>query len=130
MENTSNAVWSRDGTHIYFDSDRVADPAIYRVYQAGHKIERLISLKDFRLTSLVQSTMTLAPDDSPYCCVILAFRRFTRSTWQPSEVIQRIVTVPVRLKTISSFQHTIESKANCCNQPWLSTWAPLARETA
>ena len=65
MQNVSNLVWSRDGRYVYFDSNEVTDPAIYRVDRAEHKMEQIATLKDFRLTSLVQPTMTLAPDDSP-----------------------------------------------------------------
>ncbi len=65
MQNVSNPVWSRDGRYVYFDSHEVADPAIYRVDRAERKIEKIVTLKDFRLTFLVQPTMTLAPDDSP-----------------------------------------------------------------
>jgi hypothetical protein len=65
MENVSNPVWSHDGSRVYFDSIEGSDPAIYRVDMRFKKVEQLASLKDFRLTSLVQSTMTLDPVDAP-----------------------------------------------------------------
>ena len=65
MQNVSNPVWSHGGKYVYFDSFEVADPAIYRVELATHKVTQLVSLRDFHLTSLVSPTMTLTPDDSP-----------------------------------------------------------------
>jgi Tol biopolymer transport system component/predicted Ser/Thr protein kinase len=65
IERVSNPAWSRDGRRVYFDSDEVSDPAIYRIDITERKLERLASLKDFRLASLLQPTMTMAPDDSP-----------------------------------------------------------------
>jgi hypothetical protein len=65
MKAISNSLWSHDGKYVYFDSVEVAVPAIYREDLATHKVTRLVSLRDFHLTSLVQPTMTLAPDDSP-----------------------------------------------------------------
>ena len=65
IKNISNANWSHDDRYIFFDTLGVDDPAVYRVAVASRKLEQLASLKNFRLTDLFQSTMTLAPDDSP-----------------------------------------------------------------
>jgi hypothetical protein len=43
----------------------VDDTAIYRIQIANQRLELLAILKDFRITSLFQSTMNLGPDDSP-----------------------------------------------------------------
>jgi Tol biopolymer transport system component len=55
--------WSRDSKHIYFDSVG-ADSAFYRVRVSDRKLERLVSLKGVRRTSLFLWS-GLAPDDSP-----------------------------------------------------------------
>jgi len=55
--------WSRDSKYIYFDSQG-EDRAFFRVQISDHKLERLVSLKDLRLTGAFGWT-GLAPDDSP-----------------------------------------------------------------
>jgi Tol biopolymer transport system component len=55
--------WSRNSEYIYFDSSG-DDAAFYRVRIGDHRLERLVSLKNFRRTGLYQWT-GLAPDDSP-----------------------------------------------------------------
>jgi len=58
--------WSRDGKHIYFASDGNDDPALFRVRVADQKIERLASMKNFRLAVWdFGSCIGWAPDDSP-----------------------------------------------------------------
>jgi len=58
--------WSHDGEYIYFDTPLRDNPAIFRVRVSNHKMEQLVSLKDFRLASgLVGAWFGLAPDDSP-----------------------------------------------------------------
>jgi Tol biopolymer transport system component len=54
--------YSRDGKYLYVDSPFGDDPAFYRVRISDHKMERLVSWKDFRRANLFSS---LAPDDSP-----------------------------------------------------------------
>lgn len=54
--------WSRGGRFVYFDSPLRTDPAFYRVRIRDRKVERLISLRDFRLGDFWSG---LAPDDSP-----------------------------------------------------------------
>jgi Tol biopolymer transport system component len=55
--------WSRDSKYIYFDSEG-EDRAFYRLRISDHKLERLVSLKNLRLTGSLGWT-GLAPDDSP-----------------------------------------------------------------
>jgi eukaryotic-like serine/threonine-protein kinase len=55
--------WSRDSKYIYFDSQG-EDHAFYRVRISDHKLERLVSLKNLRLTGSLGWT-GLAQDDSP-----------------------------------------------------------------
>jgi serine/threonine protein kinase/dipeptidyl aminopeptidase/acylaminoacyl peptidase len=55
--------WSRDSKYIYFDSQG-EDRAFYRLRISDHKLQRLVSLKDLRLTGALGWT-GLAPDDSP-----------------------------------------------------------------
>ena len=58
--------WSHDGEYIYFDTPLRDNPAIFRVKVSNHKVEQLVSLKDFRLAGgLVGAWFGLAPDDSP-----------------------------------------------------------------
>jgi hypothetical protein len=56
--------WSRDGKHIYFESYR-ADPAIFRIGVSNRKLERVVSLKDVRLTGDIDWGFTVDPEDSP-----------------------------------------------------------------
>ena len=57
---------SRDGEYIYFDTPQRENPAIFRVRIRDHKLERLVSLKDFRLASgYLGAWFGLGPDDSP-----------------------------------------------------------------
>jgi hypothetical protein len=53
---------SRDGKYVYFDSPSGDDPGFYRVRISDHKLERLVSWKDFRRATFC---CDLAPDDSP-----------------------------------------------------------------
>jgi len=57
--------WSRDGKYVYFHSSG-GDIAIYRVRISDHKLEKVVSLKEMRLTIGDFGTWCgLAPDDSP-----------------------------------------------------------------
>jgi len=40
--------WSADNSYIYFDNGFSTDPSVFRVRVANGKIEKLISLQDFR----------------------------------------------------------------------------------
>jgi Tol biopolymer transport system component/predicted Ser/Thr protein kinase len=58
--------WSHDGEYIYFDTPLRDNPAVFRVKVSSHKVEQLVSLKDFRLAGgLIGAWFGLAPDDSP-----------------------------------------------------------------
>jgi Tol biopolymer transport system component len=59
--------WSGDGQYIYFDSAFFETPALFRVRVSDRKLERLVSLKDFRLVSLgpFGPWSGLTPDNSP-----------------------------------------------------------------
>jgi serine/threonine protein kinase/Tol biopolymer transport system component len=58
--------WSHDAKYIYFDTPLRDNPAIFRIRVSDHKVEQLVSLKDFRLAGgLVGAWFGLAPDDSP-----------------------------------------------------------------
>jgi Tol biopolymer transport system component len=52
--------WSRNGKYIYFES-----LALSRVRISDRKLERIVSLKDLKLTGNAGSWSGLAPDDSP-----------------------------------------------------------------
>jgi Tol biopolymer transport system component/predicted Ser/Thr protein kinase len=57
--------WSRDGKYVYFHSSG-RDIAIYRVRISDHKLEKVVSLKEMRLTIGDFGTWCgLTPDDSP-----------------------------------------------------------------
>jgi eukaryotic-like serine/threonine-protein kinase len=55
--------WSRDSKYIYFDSPQ-GEAAFYRVRISDHKLEKVASLKNLRLTGTFAWT-GLAADDSP-----------------------------------------------------------------
>jgi hypothetical protein len=59
--------WSRQGDYIYFLDTPPADQqtGIFRVRISDHKLEQLVSLKDFRLAPFPGNWVGLAPDDSP-----------------------------------------------------------------
>jgi Tol biopolymer transport system component len=58
--------WSPDGKHIYFASFRENDPSLFRVRIGDRKIERLASVKDFRLAIGAWGPWPgWAQDDSP-----------------------------------------------------------------
>ena len=65
----------------------VSDPAIFRVGISDRRLERVVSLKDFRREwgSWVP-WFGLAPDDSPCCCGAPAARRSTPSTGKHREI--------------------------------------------
>ena len=65
MKNIQNPRWSKDSNYIYFDTVDVQDPAIYRVRRVDGKLEQLASLKGFRRTHILTSSMNLTPDGSP-----------------------------------------------------------------
>lgn len=65
LKNILQPTWSRDSSYIYFHTIDEQNPAIYRVRRADGKLEELVSLKGFRRTTVITSTMSLAPDDSP-----------------------------------------------------------------
>ena len=51
---------------MYFDTQSSAEPAVYRVRLADHKLETLASLKNLRRVILpFESWMGLTPDGSP-----------------------------------------------------------------
>jgi Tol biopolymer transport system component len=63
---TSWPRWSQDGKHIYFASRSQNDLALLRVRIGDRKIERLASLKNFRLAIGSHGPwIGWAPDDSP-----------------------------------------------------------------
>jgi serine/threonine protein kinase len=59
--------WSRDGRYVYFDNPYVSDPAIFRVGINDRRVERVVSLKDFRRESgsWAGAWFGLTPDNSP-----------------------------------------------------------------
>jgi Tol biopolymer transport system component len=55
--------WSRDSKYVYFDSAQ-GEPGYYRVRISDHRVEKIASLKNLRLTGTFAWT-GLGPDDSP-----------------------------------------------------------------
>ena len=57
--------WSRSGDYIYFSGNPPAgQQGLFRVRISDHKLEQVVSLKDFRNAPSWGSWMGLAPDDS------------------------------------------------------------------
>ena len=63
--NISNPTWSKDDSHISFNTIDAQEPAIYRVGRTNGKLEQIASLKGFRMSSVIFPTVNLAPDGSP-----------------------------------------------------------------
>jgi Tol biopolymer transport system component/tRNA A-37 threonylcarbamoyl transferase component Bud32 len=58
--------WSADSKYIYFDTAFGANPAVYRVRVADHKMERVVDLKNFRrVVTAWLSWCGITPDGSP-----------------------------------------------------------------
>jgi serine/threonine protein kinase/Tol biopolymer transport system component len=59
--------WSADGKYVYFDTGFGSDPAIFRVRITDRRLERIVSLKDFRRAVGTNGGpwSGLAPDGSP-----------------------------------------------------------------
>jgi Tol biopolymer transport system component len=75
--------WSRDGKYIYFASFRGNDQALFRVRIGDRKIERLASLKDFRLAIGSWGPWPgWAPDDSPLVLRDLGAQDIYALEWQ------------------------------------------------
>jgi Tol biopolymer transport system component/predicted Ser/Thr protein kinase len=72
--------WSRDSKYIYFDSQG-EDRAFYRVRINDHKLERLVTLKNLRLTGAVGWT-GLAQDDSPLVLRDIGTQEIYALDWQ------------------------------------------------
>ena len=72
--------WSKDGRYVYFLRVMSAPPAVLRVRISDHKVEQVVDLKNFRMAGYVGFWLGLAPDDSRFCSVTPAPRKFTRST--------------------------------------------------
>jgi Tol biopolymer transport system component len=58
--------WSQNGKYAYFSSYSSNDPALFRVRVDDRKLERLVSMKDFRQVNGVWGSFVCwSPDDSP-----------------------------------------------------------------
>ena len=58
--------WSRGGDYIHFwGAPPGGQQGVFRVRISDHKLEQVLSLKDFRQASVWGSWLGLAPDDSP-----------------------------------------------------------------
>jgi hypothetical protein len=64
--NVGSTNWSRDGQYLYFDTVLELDPALVRLRVSDRKLERLVSLKNFRRAwGTFGPWSGLAPDGSP-----------------------------------------------------------------
>jgi eukaryotic-like serine/threonine-protein kinase len=58
--------WSADSRYLYFDNGLSADPALFRLRMADHKIEQVTSLKNFRRVAWGHLPwFALTPNDEP-----------------------------------------------------------------
>src|SRR5689334_4538014 len=56
--------WSRDGSAVFYLQVNI-DPAVIRVPLAGGNPERIVDLKNIRLTGRFGVSLSLTPDDQP-----------------------------------------------------------------
>ena len=58
--------WSHTGAYVYFVGATEGQPTgVFRLRIADHKLEQVVSLKDFRQVPHWGSWVGLTPDDSP-----------------------------------------------------------------
>ena len=57
--------WSRDSRYIYFLSGEAAYEGVFRVSVSNNKVEKVLSLKDFRLAGTWGASLSLTPEDEP-----------------------------------------------------------------
>ena len=57
--------WSRDSRYIYFLSGEASYEGVFRVSVSNNKVEKVLSLKDFRLAGTWGASLSLTPEDEP-----------------------------------------------------------------
>ena len=57
--------WSRDSKYIYFLSGEATIENVFRVAVSNNKLERVLSLKDFRSAGTFGAWLSLTPEDEP-----------------------------------------------------------------
>lgn len=57
--------WSRDSRHIYFLSGDASYEGLFRVAVSNNKLEKILSLKDFRTAGTWGASLSLTPEDEP-----------------------------------------------------------------
>jgi Tol biopolymer transport system component len=57
--------WSRDSTYVYFLAGPGTIDGVYRIAIGHNKIERVLSLKDFRSAGTFGAWLSLTPEDEP-----------------------------------------------------------------
>lgn len=74
--------WSRSGDHIYFETSYSESPALCRVRVSDGKLEKLASLKDFRLVESIGVWSGLARDGSPLVLHDIGMEDIYRLDWE------------------------------------------------
>jgi DNA-binding winged helix-turn-helix (wHTH) protein/Tol biopolymer transport system component len=83
QQSPSYPQWSRDGKYIYFYSINQNDRALFRLRISDRKIERLASLKNFRLAiGSFGAWVGWAPDDSPLVLRDIGSQEIYALEWQ------------------------------------------------
>ena len=57
--------WSRDSKYIYFLSGEATIENVFRVAVTNNKLEKVLSLKDFRSAGTFGAWLSLTPEDEP-----------------------------------------------------------------
>jgi Tol biopolymer transport system component/predicted Ser/Thr protein kinase len=74
--------WSRDGRYVYFERPG-REASLWRVRVSDHRLEEVVSLKDFRQTGWVGGVWTgLTPDDSPLLLRDIGTQEIYALDWQ------------------------------------------------
>jgi Tol biopolymer transport system component len=79
----SHHSWSLDGQYLYFESNYVEDPAIFRIRMRDRKVERVTNLRDVRRTGYIDEYWSgVAPDNSPLVLRDVGFLEIYALEWE------------------------------------------------
>ncbi|MGO8786708.1 MAG: hypothetical protein ACLQVL_04905 [Terriglobia bacterium] len=73
--------WSHDGHYVYYIQGR-RDPAVMRLLASNLKTERVVDLKDMRLSGFYGNSLSLTPDDEPIMTRNIGSQEIFALDWQ------------------------------------------------